>query len=280
MALFEKTGYYTFQCSVVGVVSASDLYMENHGDFKPNIDHTAGSTTAFGDAAFRFSLTKPEGPSYVAFSQDFTRAVQRLKVLVDMLPHAEGRVTPFIEETTAGVTLRFTRKVFQRIVSCTIPFVIFLFPFLLHWWFAFQIGNNSRQSMWRIVRSLHDMMFISLFISSFTCFYKITSSDQFFCETMLSSKKWGISYTLSAGRIRREVWESGTEQANWLKTDVGTVSWKTVSHRYTLLYTINPGRVWASISLALLYMHEHYYSFFRFIFQLPRLEFTTSMPFF
>lgn len=113
--LYNSAGTGPMRCSVVGMISADHIYLDNHGDF--NADDTYATFSEFRDASYSFSLRSP-GSSHPDFDRDFDRAVANIRDICHFLPDDEVIEEPFISSIeSGGVSLNFDRKVFQHFVS-------------------------------------------------------------------------------------------------------------------------------------------------------------------
>lgn len=147
--LYDRTASFPMKCSIVGVVSTAGLHLDSHGDF--SVDKSGELDGRLRDAHYKITLERPGSES--PFSRDFDNGVSCIKELISNLPDTRKTSLPFLNETDGGVTLNFTRPVFDRFVRLP-SFVPLIFA-----------NYNDRRTMEGVCRSLFSAFFFFSFFN-------------------------------------------------------------------------------------------------------------------
>ena len=112
--LHEAHSYSMKECSLVGIVSNTNLKMERHGDFDPSVDNS------MENAQLRFMVVAP--PKDSPFSRDFQSFHNHIRILVDLLNPA-ATLHPFVTrgDKVDDISFNFSHRLFKvKSVSGTI----------------------------------------------------------------------------------------------------------------------------------------------------------------
>lgn len=109
--LNDATGTVQVACSVVGVVSNNNIFMDRHGDFG------TGQNAMF-KSEHRFELHRPCEDQFPAYASDFDRGIANLKCLARVMSANPSWCDLLGCDDSGKWFTKFHRLLFQRSVEC------------------------------------------------------------------------------------------------------------------------------------------------------------------